>query len=428
MKQFFQPEWHEQTAVFRSVSKWFVLATLIGVVVGCLTAWFLQGLTASIGWMKQYPWTVFLLPLGMVVSTYLVKTFAPQAKGHGTEKVIEAVHNNSGRIPVMVVPIKILATIVTLATGGSAGKEGPCAQIGGGLASWVSDMTRLNDADRRRLVICGVSAGFSTVFGTPVAGALFAVEVLAVGQIQYQVLFPSFVAGVSAYQVATAMGSQYFSQALQLNIPLNELKLLEVAGAGIVLGLGAFAFIELLKWLEAVGDRFERHPYWRAMLAGCFLLGTLWVSDRYLGLGLTRIEDLLQGNALADWFDPWLKMLATAVTLSFGGSGGILTPVFFIGASFGSLIGQLWSLNVGLYTTLGFVGFLSACANTPIAASVMAMEMFGAEIGVYAAMVSIIAFLITGHRSVYPTQVLQMRKSESLEVELGQPLSGVHPH
>lgn len=419
--------WIEHKALFKSLLTWFTLATAVGAIVGAATAGFLQGLEAVLGWMRDQPFRWALLPLGMVLSTFLIRRFAPDAKGHGTEKVIEAVHQHSGHIAPRVIPVKLVATLVTLATGGSAGKEGPCAQIGGGLASLMADWIRLDDAARRKLVICGVSAGFATVFGTPVAGALFAVEVLAVGQLQYAVLFPAFVAAVTGFQIAHALGSQYFSKPLAVSYALNEVHLLEVAIAGVVLGLGAFGFIELLKRMEHWGETLPLHPYVKAAMAGGLMLLTLLVSDHALGLGLQEIEGFLSGSLLSTWDDPLLKMLTTTITLSFGGSGGILTPVFFIGASLGSLVAQVLALDPALFATLGFVGFLAACANTPIAASVMAMELFGSEIGVYGAMVSIIAFLITGHRSVYPTQLLWMNKADELDVPLGQPLSAVHP-
>ncbi len=152
--------------------------------------------------------------MAFVASTALVKYLAPEAKGHGTEKVIEAVHKRSGKMDPHVVPVKLLATVITIATGGSAGKEGPCAQIGAGLASLLADLFRFDDSDRKKLVICGISAGFSTVFGTPIAGAIFGVEVLFVGSLMYEVLLPSFVAGIVGFQVSSALGVSYFLESI----------------------------------------------------------------------------------------------------------------------------------------------------------------------------------------------------------------------
>ena len=144
----------------------------------------------------------------------LVRFLAPDAEGHGTDKVIEAVHQRGGRIPLAVAPIKLAATVVTIGVGGSVGKEGPAAQIGASLASGLASMLRLSRRDRRKVVICGIGAGFATVFGTPIAGAIFGLEVLVLGSLMYDVLYPSFVAGIVGYHVASQLGVRYFHHAL----------------------------------------------------------------------------------------------------------------------------------------------------------------------------------------------------------------------
>lgn len=199
----------EQATLFLSVIKWSCYATLVGILVGCGTTVFLRTLTWASGQAQQVPNYYLLLPLVILTSSALVRWLAPEAAGHGTEKVIEAVHKRMGKIPVAVIPVKLVATVITLAGGGSAGKEGPAAQIGAGLASACADLLRVNDVDRRKLVICGISAGFATVFGTPVAGAIFGVEVLVLGQMFYDVLFPCFVAGVVGYHVALHLGASF---------------------------------------------------------------------------------------------------------------------------------------------------------------------------------------------------------------------------
>jgi len=217
------------------------------------------------------------------------------------------------------------------------------------------------------------------------------------------------------------LGGTYFAHPVTLHFAFSERQFVEVAFAGVIFGLCAYLFIELNRVVEKISHRFGEWPYRRAVVGGLILSLLMFFSTKYFGLGLDYTESLLEGTGAADWFDPWLKMLATTVTLGFGGSGGILTPIFFIGSSLGNLLGQALQMQPGLFAALGFIGFLSGCANTPIAASVMAMELFGTEIGVFAAMVSIISFLMTGHRSVYPSQVLAMRKSDSLDITLGKP-------
>lgn len=410
----------ETSILFISVVKWFALASVIGVLVGGSTALFLWCLGWTTGALHGIPYQYVLLPLALFLSALIVQYLAPDAKGHGTEKVIEAIHQHGGIIKPLVVPVKLLATVVTLAAGGSAGKEGPCAQIGAGISSILAGFLRFDETDRKKLVICGVSAGFATVFGTPVAGALFGVEVLAIGQLQYAVLFPSFVAGIVGYQISTVLGTTYFHHPISFVPAFSELFFFKVVLGGVAFGLVSFVFIEMLNAAERLSDRIRWWVPLKGLLGGGLLLSTLLLGDRYLGLGLTTVESMLNGTDVGRGYDPLIKMAATAVTLSFGGSGGIVTPIFFIGATAGSFLAWVFGLDPATGAALGMVGTLAGCANTPISASVMAIELFGATLSPYAAVTCIVSFLLVGHRSVYPSQILAMTKSASLRPELGR--------
>ena len=410
----------ETSILFVSVVKWFALASVVGVLVGGSTALFLWCLRWSTDGLSGIPYHYAFLPIALFLSALIVQYLAPDAKGHGTEKVIEAIHQHAGVIKPLVVPVKLLATVVTLALGGSAGKEGPCAQIGGGISSVLANLLRFDETDRKKLVICGVSAGFSTVFGTPVAGALFGVEVLAIGQLQYAVLFPSFVAGIIGYQISTALGTTYFYHPINFIPSFSELLFFKVVVGGVAFGLVSFVFIEMLKFTESLSDRIRWWSPLKGLLGGALLLVTLFLGDRYLGLGLTTVESVLNGKTVGTGYDPFIKMAATAITLSFGGSGGIVTPIFFIGATSGSFLAWAFGLDPATGAALGMVGTLAGCANTPISASVMAIELFGAALSPYAAVTCIVSFLMVGHRSVYPSQILAITKSTSLKPDLGK--------
>ena len=418
----------EQITLLASIVKWTCYASAVGVLVGFGTAAFLSCLSWASGQFDRVPDHYLLLPLTLVLSSALVARLAPEAAGHGTEKVIEAVHQRMGRIPLLVVPVKLVATVITLAGGGSAGKEGPCAQIGAGLASGFASLLRLNDVDRRKLVICGISAGFATVFGTPIAGALFGVEVLVLGQIFYDVLFPSFVAGIVGFHVASRLGVSYPALSAKMVPAATGWGFTEMILMGIWCGLIALIFIELM----GLGQRlFARLPLARpvkALLGGglLVLIGTFG-SQRYLGLGLESIEEGLSGAVLPAGAT-LAKALATAITLSSGGSGGVVTPIFFIGTAAGNLFASLFHEPlVATFSAIGMVALLAGAANTPIAASVMAMELFGAGIAPHAAVACMVSFLIVGYRSIYPSQILGIEKSSSLKVKTGAPLGEFDP-
>lgn len=421
-----KPHLSEQLTIFASIIKWSLYATVVGILSGCGTALFLKLLSAGRDYSeKQLSYQIFL-PAALLASSALVRYLAPDAAGHGTEKVIEAVHQRMGKIPFKVVPVKLVATIITLASGGSAGKEGPCAQIGAGLASAIGGLLRMSDIDRRKLVICGISAGFSTVFGTPIAGALFGIEVLVLGQVMYEVMFPSFVAGIVGYHVATMLGVTY-PHYPQLNISqIDGVMFFKMLVFGIWCGVIALFFVQLLRLVHNLMDRFTWCWIDKALTGGVWLvLIGMYVSKDYLGLGLESIEAGLRGEHLSAGSIFW-KSLTTSITLGCGGSGGVLTPVFFIGTSAGNLFATLFQpQNLVVFSSVGMVAMLAAAANTPISASIMAMELFGASIGPYAAVACMTSFLIVGYNSVYPSQLLGIQKSGSLSAPEGSQLGEI---
>jgi len=415
----------EETIIFISVLKWLVLASVIGIIVGFTTSMFLKILDWATLSSARYSYYFLLLPVAFLLSTVLTKSLAPEAEGHGTEKVIEAVHKRSGRIKAAVVPVKLVTTVITLACGGSAGKEGPSAQIGAGLSSIFADILRFDDADRKKLVICGISSGFAAVFGTPVAGAIFGVEVLFIGGILYEVLLPSFVAGLVSFQVSSYMGISYFHEPLRFIPAFSEVIFLKVIVAGIFFGLCSFLLVEGMSLGKQIADSIKWSMPRKSLLGGAILVVLAFIfSKQYLGLGLDPIQNALEGKHVAPYAFI-LKIIFTSITLNFGGSGGIVTPVFFVGATAGSFIGTVLGASPVLFAAIGLVSLLSGCANTPIAASIMAAELFGSGVSSYAAIACILSYIITGHRSVYPSQILSAKKSSSMNVAIGSDIENI---
>lgn len=418
----------EETIIFYTILRWFVLATIIGVIVGVSTTLFLKALEWSITLSRQVPYYFVLLPIALFVSILLTRYLAPTAEGHGTEKVIEAVHKHSGKMETMVVPVKFVTTILTIALGGSVGKEGPCAQIGGGLASLVADVFRFDERDRKKLVVCGISAGFASVFGTPIAGAIFGVEVLFVGSIVYDVLLPSFVAGIVSYQVSSSLGITYFYHPIEFVPVFSQAFFVKVLLAGVFFGLCSVLLIESLRYGKKLADIGAIWMPWKGVVGGGLVVALTFVfSQQYLGLGLNTIEASLEGHKVI-WYAFIVKAVFTSLTLNFGGSGGIVTPMFFIGATSGVFVAGLLHVDPATFAAIGLVSVLAGAANTPIAGSILAVEYFGAEIAPYAAVACVVSFVMTGHRSVYPSQVLAIEKSRFIEATIGKEVEEVEAH
>jgi len=418
----------EQTAIFFSVTKWVFLSSVIGIIIGAVVTGFLNILEYSENYCSSLPFpSYYLLPIALVLTIWVVKAFAPTAQGHGTERVIAAVHKDNGKINLSVVPVKLLATVMTISAGGSVGKEGPGAQIGAGVASFISSSLKFRKQDRKKLAICGISAGFATVFGTPIAGAIFGVEVLIIGLIMYDVLLPSFIAGFAAFTTAQFLGIKYTYYHLHFfqDVNLDIILILKVILAGLIFGFISDLVVTSISSMEKLIKSIKVNVYLKAFVAGSIMvILTYAFGEQYIGLGLNTIAEALNQNPDSSnihWYTFIFKLFFTSLTLGSGGSGGIITPIFYIGATSGHTLGSIISPeHITLFAALGFTSVLAATTNTPIASTIMAIELFGMDIAHYAALSAVISFLISGHRSVFPSQILSMRKSSMLSIKMGE--------
>jgi H+/Cl- antiporter ClcA len=416
----------------RQLILWLVLGSLTGALVGLVVTYFLKFLFWSIALTAGWPlWlVVVVLPVAGLVTGLLIHYGAPDAAGHGTEAVIRAVHRKSGQINWKVAPIKALATITTIAPGGAAGKEGPSAQIGAALASALADLFRFSADQRRRIVICGIGAGFAAVFGTPVAGAILGIEVLAIGDLWYEMLLPSFAAAVMSFEVSRALGLTWLYPVTKAVLYLNVSVFGKLLLIGVIAGLAAYVLVLLMDGFHGQVHRLrQKHHWWPPLfplIAGTLLsLLILMVGRQYGGLSLPLLTTALRGQHVAPFAFGW-KLLFVAITLGFGMSGGIITPLFVIGAALGSVLGTALGIPPAIGAELGMIAVTAAGTNAPIAAIIMGMELFGSKLAPGFLVVAIPAFIIIGNHSVYPSQMVRLQKSPWVPIPTNIALEDAH--
>ncbi|WP_205691923.1 chloride channel protein [Caulobacter soli] len=325
----------------------------------------------------------------------------------------------------------LVATVVTHLFGGSAGREGTAVQIGGGLASAFGKLFRLDAARTRILLMGGIAAGFGAVFGTPVAGAVFALEVLTVGQVRYEALIPCLAAALIGDWACQAWGIAHTAYVVRTAVPgLQPLLLAKVALAGVAFGLAGLLFAEAQHRLSALFKRLIPIAPLRPVVGGLLVIGLVFAfgTRAYLGLGVwspNPADPTILGFFSPDRVDHWswlLKIVFTVVTLSSGFKGGEVTPLFFIGAALGNALSWMLGAPTDLFAALGFVAVFAGAANTPLACTIMGVELFGGGQTAYLAVACFTAYLCSGHSGIYLAQRLGVAKVSGAAVPADLPL------
>ncbi len=402
--------------------KWLVLAGPVAAAIGTACALFLWSLERVTHIRFDQPWLLFLLPLAGAGVSVLYSRFGGESEG-GANLLMDAIHGRRQNdtaiaVPRRMAPFILFATVVTHLFGGSAGREGTALQMGGSIASAFGHALRLDRSDVRILLISGIAAGFSGVFGTPLAGTVFALEVLVLGRMKYDALIPCMIAALIADWVCRAWGISHLDDV----VPLSKLPpslaafdwwlMGKVALAGIAFGLASILFAELTHGIQRFFKRIIKRQCLRPFVGGVMIIVLVYLlgTRDYLGLSVSSPDPnavtltsafSVQGADAMSWF--W-KLLFTAITLGSGFKGGEVTPLFFIGATLGNILAVILNAPVDIFAALGFVAVFAGATNTPLACTIMGMELFGAEYGVYFAVASFISYICSGHSGIYPSQ------------------------
>lgn len=391
------------------LGKWLLLACMVAMLAGSASAFFLFALDWATQTRNANRWLIGLLPLAGFAVGWLYLRVGQNVEA-GNNLIIDEIHDPKKMIPRRMAPLVLGGTIISHLFGASVGREGTAVQMGGALADVVTRLFRLKQADRRIILMAGISAGFASVFGTPLAGAIFALEVLAIGRLRYDAILPCTVAAIVADQVGLFWGIQHNHYLIPFVPQLSVWTMTAMLIAGALFGLTGKFFAQATHALAARFKQTITYAPLRPALGGV-LIAALAFSlpvDRYLGLGIPTMVEAFQHPVPA--YDFLGKWAFTVLSLGSGFKGGEVTPLFYIGATLGNALAPLLDLPIPLLAGMGFVAVFAGAANTPIASTFMAMELFGAEVGLYALIACVLSYLFSGHTGIYRAQRLDQSK------------------
>ncbi|MBP3963309.1 chloride channel protein [Paenibacillus sp. DLE-14] len=402
---------------FRKSIRWMMYSAVIGIAVGSAAALFLAGLEYATYLQNSFYWLLLLLPVaGGGMSFLFAKYGANTAKGNNL--LIEQIRRSDDqpdryeRVPIRMAPLILIGTWVTHLFGGSAGREGTAVQMGGSLADWFGRIAKVNIAGRRIFLLCGISAGFGAVFGTPWAGAVFALEVVIMGRkIAYHAILPCLIAAIVANYTTLAWGIHHIDYSMGSDIPsFSWVVLLKVLIASILFGWMSLIFTGAIHFVKRISSKLIPLGWLRAFVGGFVIIGlTFAVGTRhYLGLSLPLLIQSFQEQVPGAAF-LW-KTVFTVVTLGTGYLGGEVTPLFVIGAALGNALAPLLHLSVAFLAGLGLIAVFSGAANAPLACAVLGLELFGISGAGYMLLACFVSYMFSGHTGIYSSQLIGVTK------------------
>ena len=393
--------------------KWMIVGGLIGAIGGVIGTAFHMGVDYATELRHEHGWILYLLPVAGVVIAALYRV--TKTEGLGTNAIIESV-NFGSKVPLLLVPVIFVSTVLTHLCGGSAGREGAALQIGGGIGYKTGRLLRMDEKDLALATMCGMSGVFSALFGTPLTAMLFSLEVVSVGMLHYAGLIPCLTAALAGFWVSSAMGVP----PTRFTIPVLELLPFDMVRVAVLAALCAVVsiiFCRMLHKLEHLAEHWLKNAFLRAAVGGAVLIVlTLLLGTDYNGAGMGLIEQALTGQAKTmAWV--W-KILFTAVTIGCGFKGGEVVPSFFIGATFGCVVGPLLGLDAGFAAGIGLICVFCGAVNCPLASVVLSVELFGAGNLLFFGMACAISYLLSGYCGLYSSQTIVYSKMRAEMVNI----------
>ena len=386
--------------------KWILICLIVGILAGASSSLFLYTLNVATDFREAHLWMVFLLPIAGLAIGYLYHYYG-NGISKGNNVILEEYEKPHTIIPLKMAPMVYIGTILTHLFGGSAGREGTAVQMSTAIADQFTGVFKLTAQERKIILIIGISGGFASVFGTPLTGAIFAIEVLYFSRVSFKSIIPSFLTAYIAYYTVEFFQIPH-THYQQPYIPELHLQIIPwLLFAGIVFGLTARMFSTSVHYFSEIAKEFISFPPLRPFIGGLVFAAIIYVTGatQYLGLGIPTILESFQTAQTGDVF--LLKILATAFILGMGFKGGEVTPLFFIGATLGSALAVFVPLPLSLLAAMGFVAVFSGATHTPIACTIMGIELFGIECGIYVGIACFVAYFFSGYLGIYQSQIVK---------------------
>lgn len=388
--------------------KWIIFAIIVGIIVGLCGTAFYFALSLVTVLRTQNSWLIFLLPLGGVGIVAMYRILHNE-KDTGTNLVISAIHSDD-ELPLRMAPLIFVSTLITHLFGGSAGREGAALQMGGSIGNALGRLFRFDDKDKHVMIMCGMSAAFSALFGTPMAAAILPMEMVSVGVMYYIALVPCVISSLIAHGIAYSFGVSNEMFIIRSIPKFGIISSIEISVLAIFCALVSILFCVLLHKSEDLYKRFFANPYVRAIVGGCIIIVlTLLVGNQdYNGTGINIIAHCINGTVRPEAF--LLKMIFTALTLGAGYKGGEIVPSFFTGAAFGCLFGNLLGFSPTLCTAVGMTAVFCGVTNCPITSLLISFELFGYDGMPYFLLATALSYMLSGYFGLYRSQKIVYSK------------------
>lgn len=401
--------------------RWTVLSLVAGSLIGSASALLLVSLNWATEYRENHLWMIALLPLAGLLIGLMYHYWAGEAT-RGNNYLIDEIHEPKDIIPFRMAPLIYIGTVLTHLFGGSAGREGTAVQMGGAIADQFSRFLHFRPRDHRMMLTIGISAGFASVFGTPLAGAVFALEVIIVGRMRYEAILPAFLSAAFAHYVCHLWGVAHTVYSVPFVPHLRIDTLLWAVLAGIFFGLSAMLFSRGIPFWANLSKKYVGYPPLRPVVGGIVIAASVWLlgTTKFIGLGVPTI--VASFSEQQEWYAFLLKILLTTFTIGVGFKGGEVTPLFFVGATLGTALSYWIPLPMALLAGMGFVAVFAGATNTPLACTLMGIELFGAQTGIFVAVACVVAYLFSGHTGIYRSQIIGSPKYAGLLREKGKKL------